>query len=427
MKHRLITFIFLLTGSVVFGQEKYQLSLADAQNYALEHNKTLQSAQMDITLSEKKLKESIAQGLPQIDGSIDYTTYFGYEMVFEILGYSSTIEMTNASTAKVQLGQLIFSGQYWAGIQLAKLGEKIAEQGYKNSILDIKESIVSSYLMALVTERSIEITKKSNESLEEIKGHTNMMYKTGMAKQTDVDQIGIQVSMLSNNLHTMERSLKLAYSMLKFQMGLNPSDEIELTDDLETLLATISPEAELGNFDVTNNLNYQLVETQTDMSQKKLDMEKWNYAPTISGYYAYNEKLLTTGFDMTPDHVAGLSVSIPIFSSGSRKNKVAQAKIELEKAEINKSIVKEQLEIQKEQLSFDLNSAIENYEAQKQNVEVAKRVFNNVKRQYEEGMASSFDLTQSNNDHLQAESNFTQAMMSLLQAKVALDKLYNQL
>lgn len=483
MKQIPITLLFVLSVTVLFGQDNLRLSLAEAQHYALEHNKTIQKAKLDVAASESKFKETLSQGLPQIDGKLDFTTYFGYEMGFDLnfssdysslttaqlteastqtlntfsgipaLGvngatyqdiynyqagsyYSgllsgmlpkSTIKMTDASTATVQLGQLIFSGQYWTGLKVAKLGEKIAQQGLENSMLDIKESVTNSYLMVLVTQQSIETIKKSIENLKQVKGHTEMMFKTGMAEQTDADQISMQVTMLDNNLRSIERGLKMGNSMLKFQLGIEPEQNIELTENIETVLDQINPTQVNSNFDVDNNITYQLLTTQEEISAKMVDMQKMAYAPTITGYYAYNQKLKTTGFDMTPTNVAGLSMSVPIFSSGSRKSKVAQAKIELDKAQINKSIVKNQLELQEEQLQFDLNSAIENYEAQKNNVELAKRVYKTFENKFQQGMSSSLDLTNSNNNYLQAESNYIQAVLSLLQAKIAIDKLYNQL
>lgn len=482
MKQTPILIIMMFLSVLGFGQEKLALSLSDAMDYAIENNKSLQSARLEIETSEHKLKESIAQGLPQIDASLDWMTYFGYEMKFDFGGGepasftedqlreastqtlnafqgnpayglnpvtpqdlynyqagstfsgilqsmlpANTIPMTDASTAKLQVGQLLFSGQYWLGIKLAKLGQKIAEQGLENSILDIKEAVTNSYYMVLVTEKSIDTFKKSIESLNEIKGHTQNMFNSGMAEQTDVDQLSIQVSMLENTLRSMERGLNMINSMLKFQLGIESTKELVLTEDLETIIALLDPTSEINEFNIANNSMYQLIKSQEEITAKMIDMEKMSYAPTVTGFYAYNQKLLTTGFDMTPNNVAGITMSLPVFSSGSRKHKIAQAKIELDKARLNKSMVEDQLNIQQKQLQLDLKTAIENYNAQKENVNLAKRVYDNIQRKYEQGMASSLDLTQSSSNHLQAESNYIQSIMSLLQAKVAIDKLYNQL
>jgi outer membrane protein TolC len=50
-----------------------------------------------------------------------------------------------------------------------------------------------------------------------------------------------------------------------------------------------------------------------------------------------------------------------------------------------------------------------------------------MENKYKQGMASSLELTQSNNQYLQAENNYISSLMSLLQTKVALDKLLNNL
>jgi outer membrane protein len=481
MKHITMTItLFFLLGHMISAQETLSFSLTEAQEYAIEHNKTLKDARLNIDLSERKLKETVAQGLPQVDASVDWMTYFGYEMEFNFGGSDvsftaeqltsamnntmnnfqgvpgmfepvtqqdfyvfgamqayqadlqsmlppNTIKMTDASTAKLQIGQLLFSGQYWAGIQVAKLGKEIATKGLENSILDIKESVTNSYIMALITEQTIETFQKTITNLNTIKGHTQNMYTAGLAEQTDVDQISIQVTMLENNLRSMERGQQMIHSMLKFQLGLNNQTQMELSQDLESVMAGINPMSQPGAFDMTSNSTWQLLETQEKISQKMIDMQKWTYAPTITGFYAYNQKLLTTGFDMTPNNLAGITMSVPVFSSGSRNHKLAQARIEYDKALLSKSMVEDQLQIQHKQLVLDLNTAVENYESQKENVIVARRVYENIQNKYEQGMASSLDLTQSNNNYIQAESNFIQATLSLLQAKVALNKLFNQL
>ena len=128
---------------------------------------------------------------------------------------------------------------------------------------------------------------------------------------------------------------------------------------------------------------------------------------------------------MTPNHLAGFTATIPIFSSGMRKAQLDQAKINLDIAQRNQEMVKEQLEIQKNQLLFNYESAYENYNTQKENVEVAGRVLKSIQNKYREGLVSSLDLTQANTNYLTAESNYMSALMTLLQAQTALEKLYN--
>ena len=120
-------------------------------------------------------------------------------------------------------------------------------------------------------------------------------------------------------------------------------------------------------------------------------------------------------------------MNIPIFSGLQLDSKVKQAKITLEQSYMQKSLLQDQLNVQDEQLKFNLKNAMENYSLQKENIDVATQVLKSYQRKYELGAVSSLDLTQANNNYLQAETNYTEAVLTLLQAQVSLEKLYNQL
>jgi outer membrane protein TolC len=169
------------------------------------------------------------------------------------------------------------------------------------------------------------------------------------------------------------------------------------------------------------------MESNVSLNKKLLDIQNMSYAPTIAGYYSYTKKIITTAFDLTPNHLAGFTMSVPIFSSGQRRAQVAQAKINLSIAERNQEMVKDQLEIQKSQLLFNYQSALENYGTQQENIAVAGRVYKSIQNKYQQGMASSLDLTQANSNYLNAENNYLSSVMTLLQAQTSLDKLYNTL
>ncbi len=436
-----------------------RFSVAEAQKFAIEHNRELQNAKEDVLLAEEQYKAARGQGLPQIDGKLDYMTNFNYEAELEF-GSSSdseppdinydvldagdyqiltilnsmtntgptTIKMTDQSSAQLQVSQLIFGGQYWVGLKTAKIAKDMAQQNVKLTELDVKESIENTYYMILVTEKIIDVINKNIDNLEEIKTHTENMYKAGLAEEIDVDQISITQSKLENQKNAMERNVRLTYHMLHFQMGIDYDQEIELTDSLDALMNNLEISTKLSvSFNPSQNPQYQLMETQEKLQEKQIDMQKWAYGPTLTGFYTYTEKILTSGFDLNPRNAAGLNLSIPIFSSGIRKANLSQARIELDKARRSKNMVKEQLLMQNNQLRYELTNAYENYQTQKSNVDVASRVLENVQNKYKQGLSSSLDLTQANSNYLEAQSNYLNSAMELMQANLKLEKLYNQL
>ena len=447
--------VIMMTSNVLYGQEQpYTLTLAQAREYALKNNKSLMNARDGMVSSRQKVKETIAQGLPQVEGSLNYMTYFNYEMNFSMgsgtepninyslldlgdievlnaisqMSSSEPIVMSDQLSGKLQLSQLIFSGQYLAGIKTAKIARKLSEQSVVASEQDVKENVTNTYCQILTSERTLKIINENIKNLNDILLHTTNMFNAGLAEQTDVDQLKITVNQLKNSQKALERMTQLSYNMLKFQLGVPPATSLILADSLTQLLDAANPQAALTkDFNLSENINYQMMQSQVELSKKQVDIRKWAYAPTIAGYYNYTGKILKTDFDLNPSHLAGVTMSVPIWSSGVRRAQLAQSRISYDMAQRNLEIVKDQLDLQKTQLLYVYQNALENYETQKENVNVAGRVYQSIQNKYNHGAASSLDLTQANGNYLTAESNYYTSILTLLQAQTSLDKLYNKL
>ncbi|MGD9993991.1 MAG: TolC family protein [Salinivirgaceae bacterium] len=433
-------------------------SLSAAQDYALQHNKTLQNSKDDVKLAHEQYREALGAGLPKVDAKVDYMTNFNYEAEFsfgsdpttppdfdptkfdegdlEVLKLingmfgsgGSTIVMKDQASANLTVSQLIFSGQYWVGLQMSKLGKQVRETSVNLTELEVKEQVNNAYYLILVTQELIQVLSENTNNLNELFMHTNNMYKSGMAEQTDVDQIKVNLSLLENSKREMERNLQLNYNMFRLVLGIDSESEIILTESLEQM--AVSAESIVLNkpaFDISNNPNYKLVSVQEELGDKQVNLQKWAYGPTLVGYYSYTEKIMTSGFDLTPKNAAGLTLNLPIFAGGTKHAQLSQKKIELDKIKRNKSLLEEQLKLQENQLSYELSSAYDNYLAQKENAAVALRVYQSYQNKYRQGAVSSMELTQANSNYLQAQSNYVSAVLKLLQSKLAIDKLYNSI
>jgi outer membrane protein len=435
-------FFTLLTGSSVKAQQEsneLKLSLKEAQDYALSHNKMVINARSDVQASKAALWETISAALPQVNASASFTDNLKLMTTLlpgEFFGQPGTkIPVTFGSqfnsSAAVDASLLIFNAPLYIGIETTKLAQKLSQQGLQKSELDTKESISSAYFLILVSEKSLELLDGNIADLIETLKSTRAMYSAGMAESTDVDQMVSNLNMVENNRSSLERTIELNYNILRFQLGVPAATKIALTETLESLTDKINVEALLAQeFDHTQNIEYKLVEGQEMMSSLMLKSQKASVLPTLAGFYNYG----TNGMgDKIPElrwfqnSMAGLSLSIPIMASGQRYARIKQAQINLEKAKTTKDMVAEQLLLQEKQLRYNLVNANLQYISQMENIEVSKRVYASTENKFKQGMASSLDLTQANSLYLQAENNYVTALMNLLQTKVALDKLLNNM
>ena len=169
-----------------------------------------------------------------------------------------------------------------------------------------------------------------------------------------------------------------------------------------------------------------MLEKNVELTKKQVRINEWAYGPALTAFYQYKKKIQTTGFDMNPPQVVGLSLNIPVFSSGSKFAKVSEAKCTYKAAVNSMEMLTDQLKIQNKQLRYNLHSGMENYETQRKNIEVSQRVFNNISNKYEHGYASSMDVTNSSMNLINAQSNYIRAMLDLINAQIELEKLLNK-
>lgn len=429
LKECFMMFLLLLVfdGGLVFAQEPLRLGLEDARQYAIEHNRNLINAGLAIDEAGERLRETIAQGLPRIDATVDYNNFFGSTASLGAFP-GMEIEFNPTSNLQLSVGQLIFSGSYIVGIRTARLFREVTEVTKQRTGLEIRAQVTQAYYLALISEQSAGIIEANLDNVRDILEKTRAMVDAGVAEEVDYDQLSVQVTMLENALRASGRQVELSHNMLRLQLGLDADVPVELTDGLSSIVERSDFNGSLlSQFNINENVDYQLMELQTSIAGQQVDLERAAYLPTIMGFYNYTEKLLKPEFDITPNHVIGFNVSIPIFSSGARQSRVNQARINLEMAENQKALLSEQLLIQEKQLRYNLNNAKEQYESQKSNVEVSRRVYHNISNRYEQGMASSLDLTTANNNYLQAENSYISALMQLLEAHVAMDRLLNEI
>ena len=435
--------LFLLAGGIIQAQEKtgdLKLSLKEAQEYAIQNNKLMISSRMEVDASKVAVWETISNALPQVSASASFTdnlklmtTLLPGEFFGQPAGTKIPVTFGSQynSGASIQASLLLFNASLYIGIESTKLANKLSEKSLARTELDTKESVSSAYFLILVSEKSLEILNGNISNLNETLKSTRSMYAAGMAESTDVDQMLSNVTMVENSRSSMQQAIELNYNLLRFQLGVTPETRITLSETLESLTSQINLEALLSQqFDHKQNIDYMLVEGQERMSSLALKSQKASVLPTLSGFYSYGvngmgDKIKTQQWFR--NSMTGLQLSIPIFASGQRYSQIKRAQINLNKATTTKDMVSEQLLLQEKQLRYNLVNANLQYKSQKDNVEVSKRVYASMENKYKQGMASSLDLTQSNSLYLQAENNYVSSLMNLLQTKLALDKLLNNM
>ena len=75
-----IACLALATSALAQQRQTLRLSLTEAQQYAVEHNATMQNANLDIKKAEMERWKTLSTMLPQVKAGFDYQNMCGYEM-----------------------------------------------------------------------------------------------------------------------------------------------------------------------------------------------------------------------------------------------------------------------------------------------------------------------------------------------------------
>jgi len=121
----------------------------------------------------------------------------------------------------------------------------------------------------------------------------------------------------------------------------------------------------------------------------------------------------------------GVSLNVPIFSSFGRKAKTEQAKINLETADMRLEETKQILNLAAESAKSDYQLSIDNYQTAKKNLNLAERIEKKQQIKFNEGITTSFDLLQAQNQLYTQQNNFVQSMLNIIAKKATLENALN--
>jgi len=404
------------------------LSLREAQAYAVQQNRTLRNASLAVQEAYAQRWQTIAAMLPQVDGSYSYSNYLGYSASMSTAMGAFKINMPNVGALGLTAAVGI-NGQGIVGALLNNIAIDMKKIALEKSEVELRSSVMSAYVSVLALQSISNLLDSSLVNIQDLEQMTQNAVNVGAAEQTTADQIRVRVNTLKNSINTQKRNIELATNSLKVLLDVPVETELVLTEDIDDVL---SPERVINllaeNFNIENNLNYQLLKKQTELAKRNVHMAGWAYGPTIALAYNYTNQQYygEGGMRMTPPNVIQVSVKMPLWSSGKRAAGVVEKKIAYEEAKNTLSETTDNLAIQYRQLCFNLTNAYETYTNEKDNIEVARRVFASATEKYKYGASSNMELTNASNDLINAQSSYVEAMLNLVSAQADLEEFLNK-
>ena len=440
-----IIILTLFFSSGIFAQEEelkesYNFTMDEAVAFGLENNYNAQISTLEIAKALKQKWEIIAQGLPQISGNVDYQNLLkqpvtllpaelagGEPGTFVPVKFGTTQNLNGTAT----WNQLIFDGSYIVGIQSVRTLLQISKNNKTKTDQEVKLAIINAYGNVLLAEESVEILQKNISTLGKNYKDTEKIFQEGLAEEEDVEQLEITLIGLENNLSRSQRMRDIAYEMLNLTLGLPVNTDLVLTENLDALA--------MENFDlallareipVEESIDYRIAANQAEYARVFVRLEKAKALPTLTSFVNYGFQGFSDDFSFFENSqeyfgqsILGVSLNIPIFSSGMRGAKTAQRQIEYEQALLQLQQTENQVRLEINSAKSDYKYSLENYQTLKRNLELAERIENKNQVKFFEGLGSSFELSEAQRQLYTAQQELLQAMLNVISNKVELENL----
>lgn len=440
---KIAVFLFVLFSLPLWAQEQdtlksHSLSLEEAIALGLENNYSARRSQKEIEKALKQKWEIISQGLPQLTGNVDYQNFLKQPVTLipaEITGGEpgtftpvrfGTKQSLNAAAT---WNQLIFDGSYIVGVQSVRTLLQLSKNAKIKTDIEVKKAVINAYGNVLLAEESVEILMQNLETVEKNFSDTQKIYENGLAEEEDVERLEITLLSLQNSLSRSERMRDLSYEMLNLALGLPNATEVTLTQELEELTLQYYDLSLLSQkIEVEETIDYRIAFNSTEYAKIQERLEKAKALPSLTGFVNYGYQGFSESFsffnkdqDYFAQSVLGVSLNIPIFSSGMRSSRTAQRKIEYEQALLDLSETESEVKLQIATAKSDYEFSIENLETRKRSLALAERIEDKNQIKFFEGLASSFELSEAQTQLYQAQQNYLQAMLELINSKAELE------
>jgi outer membrane protein TolC len=408
--------------------KRHELSIQQAVDYAAKNNVQVKNALVDVLLQKETNRQITSAAYPSITGSGSLTNNLELQTTLlpgELVGQPGTFVPVTFGTkyitnGGIDLNQILFDGQVFVGLQARKTSIDWANKNVEVTQEMIKTNIHKVYYQLVVGRTQIQLLDANIALLQKQERDAQVMYENGFADKLSVNRATVGIANLQTQREKALTGIVNGYYGLKILMGMPMRDELILTD---TLSDTQIREGVLENtvYDYKDRKDFQYLDLTRKLNEFNIRRYKLSKIPTLSLGASYSKQYLSNQFKyndqwFTASYVA-LRISVPIFKGFETNSKIQAARLTVQKLDNQLEGLKLTIDSEVQIAKNNFRTAIAAMDFQKKNMELAETVYQQTKKKYESGTASSTDITAAQKDLQEAQTNYITALYDAVVAK----------
>lgn len=464
---RILLFFTLFTGWSLHAQDSTVFNLEQCIQYALTNAVAAKNATIDQSIAKARVNETIGIGLPQISGSASlvhnqklqrfFTTYDpngGFIDLGNIQGIQpgdvvsaeNFFQLKSSGTASLTANQLIFNGSYIVGLQASNTYRELSQRAAEQTEAEIIENVTKAYYTVLINQERVNLFEANIARVDSLLRNTSALFQNGFAEGIDVDRVKVTLNNLKTERDNFLALNELSTQLLKFQMNYPLDQELELVGRIENVEVDMSMTDLSDPFNYRNRPEYRVLQVNKRLQELNIKNEYATVLPSLSAFATLGlatQSPNVSGLFSTKTNIAdeggvgpdkwydfsqfGVSLNIPLFTGLQTTYRIQQEKLRLLQIENNEMLLKNSIDLEIRQAVISFKNAMRSLVAQRENQELAANIARVTKIKYEQGVGSSLEVTEAENELRTAQVNYYAALYDAMVAKVDLDKAYGRL
>lgn len=433
MKSLFRIIILLFSYVNMIGQEFNSKSL---YNYAKANSPQLKNASLDVFLSDEKIKEIKASGLPKINGELSFQNFINVPTTVvgantfdptaspdELIGLAFGTPF-NANYS-LQASQLIFSFSYLYAVKAAKNLNELARLSLVQEHETLFESIQLNLGQIILIKKQKDLILENIKELDSLKKKTNSLIANGFLEKTAINDLIIMELDLKNGVEQLNTNEDLALLSLKSKIGYPLDSNINLIKNFERDNDTSS--FRQNKLNPKSSRAVQLGEQSVLLSELNLKATKSEGYPSVFGFFNQQHMAMRNSFDLFdanknwyPSTLWGINVKIPIYNSGEGAAKNKQKELDLLKAKNELIDIENQIISLFTLLKNNNKNALSSYNDQKIKVDLVETVYRNEEKKLSHGASNALTISQRKMQLLQSKQALIQKEYELYKSEVQL-------
>lgn len=411
--------------------ESVVMSRMQCMQIALDQSPTIKVADLEIRRVDYSKKETLAALFPQIDFSASYQRTIELQTIrMNMGGQSQSLKMgsDNMWNFGFQASLPIVAPTLWKSIQMSDTQILAMAESARTSRINMIDQVNQAYyglLLAIashkVIEDNYELAKFNAELYEK-------QFQAGTATEYDVLRSSVQVKTIEPELLQADIAVKQCKLALKVLMGIPTDFDIIPSDSLADYRQEMYSYPANSNRWLDDNPSLRELDIQGKLLDQTVTLRKFDWIPTLAATFSLSWNALSNGSpfknqDFNPYSVAGLSLSVPIFSGGKRLNSLKQAKIQRQELALQRENLVNSLNMQVDLAIDNINRQAKQIASSEENVRQAEKAHEIMQKSFEIGAATYLNLRDSELAETSAKLSYYQAIYNYLISTSELDKL----